>query len=631
MSHSQTESPSARPPRRRPRGLVACRRCKTRKQRCDNEFPACSNCLAAGEQCSYGPKQAYPAEYVKSLERQISRLQDEIASPRQDVVSPTSRQQTLSMVDAQSENEPANLAETATSDLEASAGIVAPSPDSFLGTSSGYPLTKLLRSALPSVDARQGDRAGASHQVNIATRSLIGVRVNIGQQHEGGQVSDGSDLPNKEVGDKLIEAYYARVHPKHPFLPRKRVQSLHDTRLELVPAHRARHYACAMADADSIFATGSLESLEAMLLLTIYQLRSPTGPGVWWMIETTMRYCIDNGLHRQAMNIPPRLDERRKRIFWTAYMLERSVARTMGRPHSISDRDIDVAIPANIDDELDTDEAILAAIAESHQHPSQITALTPAIHIFRLQQIDSKISYTVCRVDKDVSEIKPHKVARLRQALEEWKAAIPQTGPENKSHPYLTTDYHMIQYHKAIILLNLPFLPTLTPQSPTFHEVVHSAGQVCSLSKRLHDQQTYISFSLLSLHANFVAGLVMVYCFCLDSSIFSPKFSSSVRACSTMLYIISERWPRAVQARNAFDRLVAATIESDHDSNNGILRSEDNLNVSQDGFVADETGNLEVWNSFESILGDHQIDLGTWMHDSIFDTMGTFQPMDWTE
>ncbi|KAF5704607.1 transcription activator acu-15 [Fusarium mundagurra] len=568
---------------------------------------------SAGEKCSYGAKQAYPAEYVKSLERQISRLQDEIASPRRNVVSPTSQQQTLSMVDAQSENERSNLTETATSDLEAS------------------------------------------------------VRVDTGQQVQGGRISDGSDLLSKEVGDKLIEAYYARVHPKHPFLPRKRVQSLHDARIELFPAHKTegrtskcdyatlqlvyaigarylqlsndddhysspkQHYACAMADADSIFVTGSLESLEAMLLLTIYQLRSPTGHGVWWMIETTMRYCIDNGLHRQATNLAPTLDERRKRIFWTAYMLEISVARTMGRPHSISDRDIDVALPANIDDELDTDGAILAAIAESNQHPSQITALTPAIHIFRLQQIDSKISYTVCRVDKDVSEIKPHKVTRLRQALEEWKAGIPQTDPENKPHPYLTTDYHMIQYHKAIILLNLPFLPTLTPQSPTFQEIVHSAGQVCSLSKRLHDQQTYISFSLLSLHANFVAGLVMVYCFCLDSSIFSPKFSSSVRACSTMLYIISERWPRAVQARNAFDRLVAATIESDHESNNGILRSEDDLHVSQDGFGADEPGQLEVWNSFESILGDHQIDLGTWMHDSIFDTMGTFQPMDWTE
>ncbi|EWZ89339.1 hypothetical protein FOWG_09043 [Fusarium oxysporum f. sp. lycopersici MN25] len=311
-----------------------------------------------------------------------------------------------------------------------------------------------------------------------------------------------------------------------------------------------------------------------MLLLTIYQLRSPTGPGVWWMIETTMRYCIDNGLYRQATNLPPTLDEGRKQIFWTAYMLERSVARTMGRPHSISDRDID-----------------------SNQHPSQITALTPAIRIFRLQQIDSKISHTVCRVDRDVSVIKPHKVARLRQALEEWKAGIPQTDPENKPHPHLTTDYHMIQYHKAIILLNLSFLPTLTPQNPTFHEIVHSAGQVCFLSKRLHDQQTYISFSLLSLYANFVAGLVMVYCFCLDSSIFSPEFSSSVRACSTMLYIISERWPKAVQARKPFDRLITATIESDDETNNGLLRSEDNLHVSRDGlqpgFAADDPGHLE--------------------------------------
>ncbi|CVL02607.1 related to transcription activator protein acu-15 [Fusarium mangiferae] len=681
MSNSQPESSSTRPARRRPRGLVACRRCKSRKQRCDNEFPSCSNCLAAGEKCSYGAKQAYPAEYVKSLERQLSRLQQEVASPRQDVVGPTNhssiQHQTLSMVDTQSgrnENQPTNLTDTATSDLEASAGIVAPSPASFLGTSSGYPLTKLLRSALPSVNARQTDGAGASHQVNVAARSLIGVRINIGQQSEGDRVSDSSDLPSKEVGDKLIEAYYARVHPKHPFLARKKIQSLHEARLELVPAHKGvrsdsgrsrcdyatlqlvyaigarylqlsndddhysspkRYYACAMADSDTIFATGSLESLEAMLLLTIYQLRSPTGPGVWWMIETTMRYCIDNGLHRQATNIPPTLDERRKRIFWTAYMLERSVARTMGRPHSISDRDIDVPLPANIDDELDTDEAILAAISESKQHPSLITTLTPAIHIFRLQQIDSKISYTVCRVDKNVSAIKPYKVARLRQSLEEWKAAIPQTDPENKPHPYLTTDYHMIQYHKAIILLNLPFVPTLIPQSPNFHEIVHSAGQVCFLSKRLHDQQTYISFSLLSLHANFVAGLVMVYCFCLDPSIFSPKFSSSVRACSTMLYIISERWPRAVQARNSFDRLVAATIESDHEASNGLLRSENDLNVSRDGFqpgfVADEPGHLEVWSNFESILGDHQIDLGTWMHDSIFDTMGTFQPMDWTE
>ncbi|KAF5000375.1 hypothetical protein FGRMN_1843 [Fusarium graminum] len=676
MSDSQVESARARPIRRPTRGLAACLRCKNRKQRCDNGYPACYNCHTAGEKCSYGAKHAYPAEYVKSLERQISKLQDELALPRRDVVSPSSsssiqQQQTIPMVPSM--NERTIPRETATSDLEASAGVVAPSPDSFLGTSSGYPLTKLLRSALPSVEVNQSDRAVTLHDINTATRSSTAMLMNGAQHTEGGQVSIGSALPSKEVGDKLIEAYYARVHPKHPFLPRKRIQSLHEARHELVPAHKTvrsegmrsrcdyatlqlvyaigarylqlsndddhssptRHYACAIAEADFVFMTGSLESLETMLLFTIYQLRSPTGPSVWWMIETTMRYCIDNGLHRQANNLSPSLDERRKRIFWTTYILERSIARTMGRPHSISDRDIDAPLPANINDELDTDEAILAAIAESNQHLSRITALTPAIHIFRLQQIDSKISHTVCRVDKYVAAIKPHKVARLREALEEWKAGIPHTGPENNPHPYLTTDYHMIQYHKAIILLNLPFLPTLTPQNPIFHEIIHSAGQICILSKRLHDQQTYISFSLLSLHANFVAGLVMVYCFCLDSSIFNPKFSSSVRACSTMLYIISERWPRAVQARKAFDRLVAATIECDGEPNIGLPRSENNQFPSeigfQSGFLSGEASYPEVWNNFESILGDYQIDPETWMHDSIFDTISTFQQTDWTE
>jgi hypothetical protein len=136
-------------------------------------------------------------------------------------------------------NERTNSGETATSDLKASAGIVALSPDSFLGTSSGDPLTKLLRSTLPLVNAHQSDRAVTPHKLNATTRSPIAMSANGGQHAEGDQVSVGSYLPSKEVGDKLTEAYYARVHPKHPFLPRKRLQSLHEASHELIPAHKA--------------------------------------------------------------------------------------------------------------------------------------------------------------------------------------------------------------------------------------------------------------------------------------------------------------------------------------------------------------------------------------------------------
>ncbi|OAA54376.1 Transcription factor [Niveomyces insectorum RCEF 264] len=361
-----------------------------------------------------------------------------------------------------------------------------------------------------------------------------------------------------------------------------------------------------------------------------------------------MRHCLDCGLHRKSVNASPLIDQRRKRIFWTAYMLERSVARTVGRPYAVADREIDVAIPANIDDTLNTDEEIAAAITASEANPDQVTSLTAAIHIIQLQQLESRISKTVCRVDKPISAISPHKIAKLRLALDEWKSRIPRVqasegGVEDKP-PYSTADYHMIQYHKALLLLFLPFLPSFTPAHPEFRQVIYSAGQICQLYKRLHDNQSYISFSLLALHATFVAGLVLVYCFCLDKSLFGPTFSSDIRACSSMLYTISERWPAARKVRSAFESLVAATIENAHndsgtrhqenrrDHGNGHLPLQiDSLLSHADSRISGSSRpNDPVWDNFESVLENYQINSETWMQDSIFLAMDAFPADDWS-
>ncbi len=366
-----------------------------------------------------------------------------------------------------------------------------------------------------------------------------------------------------------------------------------------------------------------------------------------WVIGTTMRHCLDCGLHRKSNNISPLFDQRRKRIFWTAYMLERSVARTVGRPYTVADREIDVAFPANIDDSLETDEEVTAAIAESSADPDRITSLTAAIHIFQLQQLESRISKTVCRVDKPISSISPHKIAKLRDAIDQWKANIPMvqdTGTEDKP-PYNTTDYHMIQYHKALLLLFLPFLPSFTPAHPEFRPVAYSAGQICQLYKRLHDNQSYISFSLLALHSTFVAGLVLVYCFCLDASLFDTRFSSDIRACSSMLYTISERWPAARKVRNAFESLVAATVEAQHDDlskdspnpeytphpGNRPLQLEMGSFISHsDDRTSGQRTTDRVWDSFETVLEDYQINSETWMQDSIFLAMDAFPAEGWS-
>jgi hypothetical protein len=44
------------------------------------------------------------------------------------------------------------------------------------------------------------------------------------------------------------------------------------------------YYAMAIEDVECLFETRTLESLEGMLLLVIFQLRSPSCPGIWSLV-----------------------------------------------------------------------------------------------------------------------------------------------------------------------------------------------------------------------------------------------------------------------------------------------------------------------------------------------------------
>ncbi|KAL1887672.1 hypothetical protein Sste5346_010067 [Sporothrix stenoceras] len=322
-----------RPTKRRHRSAVACRRCKNRKQRCDNEFPSCSNCVNAGESCTYGNNQMYPAEYVRSLERQIAEMKGALAAREPDTTGNQHQHRQSNEQTSFGDNEPHSPRESTNRDsttvsledtvheeaepcLEAGVGFVALSPNSYLGTSSGFPLAKLIKSTInvPSTalfrqeNTRRADTLTSSFMAPPSTR----------QQDNSTSVVP-ADMPSDEIADKLIEAYYVRVHPKHAFLCKKRVAALNKNRANLRPAHKSpghrgpdrldyvilhlvyaigarylqlandhdcpnpeAHHAAALGDMDAILNVQSLENLEAMLLLSMYQLRSPTGPGIWY-------------------------------------------------------------------------------------------------------------------------------------------------------------------------------------------------------------------------------------------------------------------------------------------------------------------------------------------------------------
>ena len=578
-------------PAKRARSAIACQRCKHRKQRCDNGFPACATCVATGETCLY-ENNVYPEEHVETLRARVADLERQLQGHEQQhslaSTFPAASKDSNTLHQSQGCRPGAGNEQHVDEEENTAFDMLSPGP-SYLGISSGFPLARAVQAVI-------GRTALLNHARN---------RNESFDEHRARAL--GPELPsnagNSESAIALSEslhAYLAKVHPKHLFISPRRIFRLHESReslrraatpptsravvarceffiLHMVYAIGARylqlsqeqhrcssevHYATAMKDMECLFETRALEAVEGLLLLAIFQLRSPSRPDVWSIIGIVMRHAVSIGLHRKFHGKGLVMDQRRKRIFWTIYMLDRSMARTLGRPVCVSDRDIDVDLPANVAVDIEGEDEMAAALQED----LGATPMSAAIHIFRLARIESKIYFTMHRVDRPFSDLTSDKVVRLRQLLSDWKDQIPASVPnandeEDTPNYYVKQSYHVLQYHKAMLLILLPCLTRLSTTHADFRLCMASAGQVGQLYKRLHDYQSSLSYSLIALHATFVAGLTLIYCFLADRTVFDLQFSSDIRACSTVLYVISERWPAARKVRDAFERMIGNTIE----------------------------------------------------------------------
>lgn len=120
---------------------------------------------------------------------------------------------------------------------------------------------------------------------------------------------------------------------------------------------------------------------------------------------------------------------------------------------------------------------------------------------------------------------------------------------------------YLRQYHKAVLNLFTVLLPSLDSVDPRFITSARSAGCVCIAYKRLNQQKT-LSYTMISLHSCFVAGLTLMYCLWRDRSLFSFDVLEASRACSQSLTIFGEKWPGAVKYRDIFDALSGSLLKT---------------------------------------------------------------------
>ncbi|RDW71701.1 hypothetical protein BP5796_07735 [Coleophoma crateriformis] len=295
-------------------------------------------------------------------------------------------------------------------------------------------------------------------------------------------------LPAKEEADCLIGRYFDYAVPTHRFLYRPAVEKWmeelysnsapQDERTrgrravvfmvfaqasEYLPTNNAsshnsaRYFEAAEQQLKGEVGAIRLTSVQARLCQCFFLLSESRINHCWSLFGTTAHLLLALGLHRKRRRDAASIDvedECRRRVFWSAYVLDCYLSAALGRPRTFHNDDTDQELPSLIDDNQ---------LARSDRQPckSQNIMLASIYHA-RLAKIISLIL-------KDIYSINPPSPTSLEQHAKKYNADL--RNWRNDIAHFIDVDVSLLSmlfgrqstvlrlaYSHAQILLNRPFL-----------------------------------------------------------------------------------------------------------------------------------------------------------------------------
>ncbi|KAF3400563.1 hypothetical protein DPV78_005001 [Talaromyces pinophilus] len=472
----------------------ACDSCKVKKTRCSGTLP-CHRCIKLSRTCEYNaiytrgtpptplPGSVHGQDAVRRSTPSIrSSIHKEHVSPRSTLAtsSPATSQlrrnsQSLAVLSPRSSSP-----EPEATDLEGN----------YLGPSSGISFLSRSWRRLKQDNISTTPRLPENEPSNTPVL-LFGDR----------PFSDKAnwstlELPPKERAIRLLDTYFDFSIVTYRFLHRGNVMALLDTIYEnnILPSNPPPSQSAAKVGVIyMIFAVGmlgeerrigndeihpeseserwyaaarhmmsietgppALETIQVRLGICLFLLSSSRANQCWYMFGTTMQLVTALGLHRRRLSKTSHggssyiEGELRKRIFWSAYTLDKYLSVMFGRPRLLDDEDIDQDFPDEVNDE-----DMYMEKPPRIQDAMDGMMIASILH-FRLGLLMGEISRRVYPT-KATSTVAPYEAAiELVAELQEWKQSVhPLFGSVRASSliPPLCRQSHVLQfaYNHAMI------------------------------------------------------------------------------------------------------------------------------------------------------------------------------------
>ncbi|KAI7878775.1 hypothetical protein K492DRAFT_238377 [Lichtheimia hyalospora FSU 10163] len=377
-----------RTPQKRPRKERACDRCRRKKIRCDYsqahaELP-CSSCRSYGTMCTFNEaarKRGPSKGYVEALENRLQRMEAILANLAssgnasaetvQQLLEDEKAKTTSPSSSTEEEQSSQHYQQQQSSSSSSKHGQPLVPDYSYFGSSSGiYLVTKYFPDLV---------QQGKPHFL-----SITGGDVMINREDFDDEITSALPnyrqwtLPPKEVVDKLVELFFSRMNKLLPVLDeeeflanyRKGYDAVYmpllvaicrgasrlltdddpvvkkygiDRRQLLISLNKQYNHNC---NIDML--TPKIENAQVLLVMAYSAEKWAPESEDWMSASLAVKMAQDLGLHRSRtqQQMPPHLIEPYKRLWWSAYVMDRWICAALGRPLIISDADCDIELPA---------------------------------------------------------------------------------------------------------------------------------------------------------------------------------------------------------------------------------------------------------------------------------------------
>ncbi|KAI8368542.1 fungal-specific transcription factor domain-containing protein [Blakeslea trispora] len=394
--------------KKRTRKSRACDLCRRKKIRCDydQDYPqhSCSSCKGYGKECAFNEaskKRGPPRGYVEGLESRLRRMEKLLLTVAENGnLPPEVLKATSELANSSNEKESTNLSSTEelqhstekqtmaqkADDTSQERAVGMPisntsEPFSYVGSSSGiYLLSRLFTRNTTHMDRKEKEalpRPVDDNEEDLMIARFGGDPLN--KLGFGRILNPDWKIPPKDLTDHLIQIYFRRINIMLPILDedsfyqeyRKanhastfipiimaicrsscRLLEEEDFLVQKYNIDRAHFFRDIQKQMDTYFDVDFLqpkiETIQVLLISASNTEKWGIESSDWITTSIAVKMAQDLGLHRantQHQGVPKKDMEAKKRLWWSAYIIDRWVCASLGRPLTISDADCDIDHP----------------------------------------------------------------------------------------------------------------------------------------------------------------------------------------------------------------------------------------------------------------------------------------------